>query len=354
MASASNNPSANVASTSSLTATASQTRGVEFTLFPKLALELRQMIWTEVCFQERIIDLWCVSTFTGIECGDDFFDDIGDWRPYKYRSNARYAPSLLHASQEARAVGLKHYFLEFGVHSSYIYRGTRIAVSTPPRIYVNWENDIICPLLVNEDMVPNKINLLTAFWHPENFPQIRRIAFEVCPGRISYWDPEEMDDLLRRYNIKEVILYPWNSRIGPGLELCGSEGKFTSKRLDTNFIDFENHLDESHSYSIGIHSYPKGIFNRLIEEVRLDYRYCINVECRKLRGEIPEGALGEEAENESQKDFDEATEEEVDEEAEEEVKKRVEVCYDPSHFEYPFPVNFKIMNISRIASPRID
>jgi hypothetical protein len=128
------------------------TEEIKFWKFRELPVEVRLMIWKEVCFKPRIIDIWGKSIRSLWPFGDDtwFEADIFPYppvRPFVYRSYSRI-PSILHVSREARNAGLKHYSLEFGTswslwHSTsdtrniYIYRG---------QIYVNWSCDVIFPI----------------------------------------------------------------------------------------------------------------------------------------------------------------------------------------------------------------
>ena len=67
----------------------------EFTLFPKLPIELRREIWKHVSFEPRIIKL---------------FDFRGCFSTRRVGGQSKIPP-LLHASKEARSVGLRHYKL---------------------------------------------------------------------------------------------------------------------------------------------------------------------------------------------------------------------------------------------------
>jgi hypothetical protein len=94
------------------------TEEIKFWKFRELPVEVRLMIWKEVCFKPRIIDIWGKSIRSLWPFGDDtwFEADIFPYppvRPFVHRSYSRI-PSILHVSREARSAGLKHYSLEFG------------------------------------------------------------------------------------------------------------------------------------------------------------------------------------------------------------------------------------------------
>src|SRR5450756_87689 len=58
-------------------------------------------------------------------------------------------PGLLHACSEARLVGLKHYTLAFDslVESPkrFGFTDVKFTMTTPPKIYIHWSVDVICP-----------------------------------------------------------------------------------------------------------------------------------------------------------------------------------------------------------------
>jgi len=98
-----------------------------------------------------------------------------------------HPPAILQTSREARQAGLTHYELGFGVDKD-LEHGVRF--TAPPRIYVNWDSDVICTF-------PPNVSL------PENFydaPRPCRIAVEQSfELRAPHFWPGA--------NIKEIILY---------------------------------------------------------------------------------------------------------------------------------------------------
>jgi hypothetical protein len=115
-----------------------------FSCFPKLAAELRIRVWKEACQVTRNIDI-AVGSISVTFAKED---GVGA-RPHYYRSRCP-PPSVLHVSREARDEGLKYYKLEFGVTYN-IPIGDRtmpeLAVSAPPRIYINPQKDRLCVML---------------------------------------------------------------------------------------------------------------------------------------------------------------------------------------------------------------
>jgi hypothetical protein len=69
-------------------------------------------------------------------------------KPFKWISHHRI-PALLHASSESRDVGLQHYSLAFDSRvkkeESEVIGGVELTLTIPPRIYVNFDVDVICP-----------------------------------------------------------------------------------------------------------------------------------------------------------------------------------------------------------------
>jgi hypothetical protein len=103
-----------------------------FTLFPKPAPELRNKIWEEHCTQAepRTIDLWLTNDSTE--------------KKMKYRTHSR-APAILHTSREARGIALQYYTLLFAKETE-IEDYEDVENPRRPRLYVNWEHDIIFPV----------------------------------------------------------------------------------------------------------------------------------------------------------------------------------------------------------------
>jgi hypothetical protein len=114
-----------------------------FTLFPNNPPELRNRIWKRACSLRRVIDLWFFPI--GDENLESFCSDHFDEFPWTYKSHSQ-PPVVLHTSCEARTIGLKHYELSFGTALLKRLGLTKFELSTPPRIFVNWEHDIICPM----------------------------------------------------------------------------------------------------------------------------------------------------------------------------------------------------------------
>ncbi|KUJ11620.1 uncharacterized protein LY89DRAFT_786512 [Mollisia scopiformis] len=118
-----------------------------FTCFAELPIELRQQIWKQVCFIPRNIDLFCGFTYSQR-------DEKAQAQLYKlfathqlaFRSMCgRKVPPILHTSKEARSEGQKYYKVGFGKTTENDIGGMLLCLKIPPRIYVNWDCDIIIP-----------------------------------------------------------------------------------------------------------------------------------------------------------------------------------------------------------------
>ncbi|KAH7310045.1 hypothetical protein BKA65DRAFT_575846 [Rhexocercosporidium sp. MPI-PUGE-AT-0058] len=176
----------------------------EFTYFPKLPLELRNMIFTSACSEPRIIDLWAV----GIGSTDDVetADIPADQWLFRFRSQAERPPSLLHTSQEARTISLKHYTLAFNTSFTRYVGVTETKVVNPARVWVNWDYDIICPMpdLHHHDKLTN--NFIQDFANrvcklEVKHSKIRRLAIEASNTMAG----PNMANIL---GLEELILYP--------------------------------------------------------------------------------------------------------------------------------------------------
>ncbi|KAK0101104.1 hypothetical protein ONS95_012912 [Cadophora gregata] len=183
MNSTSISPSTSAASTmtSSASTNNADMKPDKSTLFPNMPLELREMIWTQACRVERVVDIWV--KVVGGSAGKNFFDTIRVRRAVNYKSHAKL-PSVLHTSKEARQIGLKHYTMVLGSKYTNSYRGTKIEFSTPARIYFNCEYDILCPIFASWEA---EYQFMKDVSTPEVFPKIRRIAFCVMTSFRSYW-----------------------------------------------------------------------------------------------------------------------------------------------------------------------
>lgn len=215
---------------------------LNFTFFPKLPLEIRDMIWAEGCKEERIIDVRAVA-ISDLQ-DEDFFmrpADAETPKPYMVKSFTYTVPAILHTSQEARKVGLKHYSLDFGTDVERKVGPASIKISTPARIYVNWNCDIIFqlpppdkssrvkrrPLPFNEEM-----NVLMCKDLMVNRPQLRRIAFNGEPA--SFFNAETLLYFLTHCKLDDLIIYPYVWEAYDILETHGPAARIGFVDLDDN------------------------------------------------------------------------------------------------------------------------
>ena len=283
----------------------------KFTLFPKMALELREMVWSQACKVERVVDLWFEPL--GGRAGLPLFDTISQIPPVVYRSRTK-VPAILHTSKEARATGLKYFTLEFGNKTTYQDGGTTMEFTTSARTYVNWEYDIICPVIYGntnfasfeafEDSEAYEnfdMSIRYKLIDPAIFPRMRRIAFAVNES-VDGSSVGDVLDISKRENI-ELILYP-DFRALMTLKENISD---TRKRLNMELVDFDENVHENQYASAG---YPDTRDNLLSlkEAVDDEGNSCING--RRL------------------------------------CEKDMENCSDPSHFWLGYPVSFKILKVT--------
>ncbi|KAH9219227.1 hypothetical protein DL95DRAFT_405149 [Leptodontidium sp. 2 PMI_412] len=100
-------------------------RPTKFLLFPKLPLELRNLVWADAASEPRYVDIHSSIV------NSRFF-------------STSHVPALLHANAESRAVGLKHYKATFGFAARSSEEEEVSGCALEPRIYVNWAADTIC------------------------------------------------------------------------------------------------------------------------------------------------------------------------------------------------------------------
>ncbi|CZR64274.1 uncharacterized protein PAC_14172 [Phialocephala subalpina] len=180
-----------------------------FTCFPNLPVEIRMKIWKEACFQPRVVDSY-------LTCPGDEEESHYIWHLFDRDQfltfvtiTARRAPAILHTSQEARKIGLENYSLEFGRTGETTVAGdTTLTLTTPPKVYINWNSDIICPTQVldyvdNEGLGSNGRQELEAL---KSYQKMRRLAVDI----------EALDflkDHLTDFALDEVTVY-----LAPGID----------------------------------------------------------------------------------------------------------------------------------------
>lgn len=120
-------------------------------------------------------------------------------------------PSLLHVSREGRSIGLEHYELGFGTNFRHDHGGGVITeIKAAPRIYINWEHDVMCleyALLssryIDHNDYAHKVNTLAQRYiaaekrirhfafsmdhRPEAGRSIERILLDTDMAMIPYW-----------------------------------------------------------------------------------------------------------------------------------------------------------------------
>jgi hypothetical protein len=112
----------------------------EFTLFPKLPIELRVKIWKLASFVQRNVIISASSLYLS---NNSKYSK--EW-PYYFASSSP-PPAILHTTRESRTEGLKYYLLEFGTNhigGRYFGRVPSVTITIPPAIYINWEIDRLC------------------------------------------------------------------------------------------------------------------------------------------------------------------------------------------------------------------
>lgn len=112
----------------------------EFTCFAHLPFDVRACIWEAVAFLPRNIDLW--AQHLGTTTATSSSQPTDGFSLFRYVTT-QPPPAILHVNQESRAIGLKHYSLEFG--SSYeIPRHYGLRAESPPKTYINFHSDRVC------------------------------------------------------------------------------------------------------------------------------------------------------------------------------------------------------------------
>ncbi|KAM0127789.1 hypothetical protein ACHAPC_010450 [Botrytis cinerea] len=156
----------------------------------KLPTEIRVRIWELVANQPRNLDIWHRRLGYFEEERSRFACQVTHW------VTLSAVPSILHVSQESRAVGLKFYQLDFGV-TIRPYHGMKI--TNEPRIYVNWDTDRIVVLQTNKqgygafsEMINSDQRLVGT--------RLNKVAI-----RVDHRDPGLSRSLGRSFN--EILIY---------------------------------------------------------------------------------------------------------------------------------------------------
>jgi hypothetical protein len=281
--------------TSSYSSESSEEVRLEFEYFGRLPTEIRLKIWTQVCLEPRVIDLWAVPTIQERNSIDNAF---------YYATHSR-VPSILSVSKEARKVGLEYYTLEFesnfkeiiGTSRWHRYRCmgkpdcdcrhsccTKITTTSEPHIYVNLNCDIICPMPLEAPLGyggRNRLNtsesrpMMLDDFVREDEAKIYRIAFdaidadfegahfEIKIGSQSLWG---FFLASRRHRLAKIIVFRtpekpitnrWGERLGQifdpedpiTLELLNPEHDTAEeKEKSAREVEFQRALEEIKKY----------------------------------------------------------------------------------------------------------
>jgi len=139
-----------------------------FTLFPKLPLELRRLIWRYSLPGPRIIYIYCWAPLCDSFCA---------------------MPTALHVNREARGVALELYKARFGLSS---------APERPPAIYFNSEIDTIYLGVGNfAQSFPDPAIFFLSLLNPPDLESIKHLAIDGKVGPLYPDEDEEIVGLMR-------------------------------------------------------------------------------------------------------------------------------------------------------------
>ncbi|KUJ11603.1 uncharacterized protein LY89DRAFT_228232 [Mollisia scopiformis] len=175
---------------------------MSFTAFPRLPYELRRTIWNEACCVTRVLDLR-IEPFRTEDILVAFFYEYDD-APATVRTWCRIAPPILHASQESRSVGLKHYQPDFDYNFTIPGSDTKLSFTAKAKIYVNWDYDIICPFDAHRDSGDGFARHALMLRRLLHCDKLSRIAFDVEDFQLLR---EEIEELASRSSIIELSLF---------------------------------------------------------------------------------------------------------------------------------------------------
>jgi hypothetical protein len=110
-----------------------------FSLFPKLPIEVRLKIWGHASSVTRNVDVWAASL------GIELKRSLKHKQPIYFYSSLP-PPAVLHVNSESRSEGLKHYALDFDTALMTTAYAADFTISIPGMIYFNWNHDRLCLL----------------------------------------------------------------------------------------------------------------------------------------------------------------------------------------------------------------
>lgn len=186
-----------------------------FTCFLRLPREIRLQIWEEIAKDPRNVDIWVCAT-------QDKTRNEESRRQAQYRFvTSQPPPALLHVNREARDISLQFYCLDFGT------TGGSSDPRCSPHIYVNFGNDIICPLGVYQTAPRDDFCS-----HP-----IRHLAINVYEQSGLYllhdWEENVFDQIKDIEDIGMYWMNNWYS--GKILRSCFDEFDPDTSKLDPEF-----------------------------------------------------------------------------------------------------------------------
>ncbi|TVY37125.1 hypothetical protein LOCC1_G006916 [Lachnellula occidentalis] len=178
-----------------------------FTCFPKLPLELRNMIWDCAANLPRNLDIWAPTIGNEMVILWNQADGPINFTPYKFCST-RPVPGILHANQESRTTALGFYELSF--HTK-IDVTDHIKIVTSNRIYCNPEADQICP------MGPYGYEAISDIWYSG---ETGACAFNIHESwRKPMYSEESLIDMLGGFTCREEILLYYCKELFPSAGL---------------------------------------------------------------------------------------------------------------------------------------
>jgi len=174
-----------------------------FTFFLELPIEIRHTIWELITCCQRNVGIW--------------FTDKPSYQGGHWSTNVA-PPAILHVSQEARAIGLKFYGLEFPTNAKPIWITEETIIA---KIYFSWEYDRLC--FVGDIVDMDDVSDLEYTCCEKG---LRSIAFAIDPETAELGD-DWYEDTHRRFihgfvwnvhkikakadlnnhNLKEVVLF---------------------------------------------------------------------------------------------------------------------------------------------------
>jgi len=165
-----------------------------FTCFPRLPLEIRNMIWEEAANLPRNLDIWTIPTGNASYSEEDEYGSLvrKEFSFYQYKTRQPH-PGVLLATKESRAATHKHF--QWSLQMDAREAPVDFTITTYPNVLRNFKADRICPMgRYTEDSALN-------LWCDEAPPScaVNIYQSEIHTEKLLFWANNLHEEILLYY-----------------------------------------------------------------------------------------------------------------------------------------------------------